>query len=593
MEKNKAVFLSLIGVIILSAIALSPVCFNRFAWDDFEYIVRNASLAKPISEAIPYFFNQNYFVGNYHPLTMIGLAIEYHASHLDPAFYHKVNLFIHLLNIAGVFWFVYVLSERKLFVAIFVSALFGIHPMHVESVAWISELKDVLYSFFYLPGLIFYLYYIKKPDIKNSLLYLGCLFFFVLSLLSKPAAVSFPLSLLVIDYYRNRTINAGLILEKIPFLIGSVIMGLITIKAQGSAVGSMDQYSLIERFMLSGYAYVHYLIKLIIPVNLSSFHPFPAKVDGQFPLQFQLAPVILILLVVLVLRKFKTNRLLVFGFGFFTVNIILVLQFVTVGMTVVSERFTYMPYLGLVYISAMYLYEYGNQKTKAYAGNSLVYGLSVALCLVFAFISFSRTKVWKSDKTLWSDVVRKYPQSATGHYNLGTYYFKEEKNDAQALSSYNQTLKYDSAYLKALVNRGIIYTRMKEYAKAEIDLNRAAQIDTNFSETFRSLGLLHNYTGKSEQAVIDYTRYLKLEPNSVDVYYGRGMTLFQLKRYEEAAADFSKAIELDPKNSTYWIVKSMSEYESGKKEDAIKDALKAQQLGEVLDPGYKSKLNIN
>ncbi len=592
MGNKKLIILTLIGVLILTAIVLSPVLSNRFVWDDFEYIVRNETLAKKFPEAVKYYFDQNYFVGNYHPLTMIGFSMEYNHAKLNPEFYHKVNWLIHLLNVALVFWFIFLLANRKVWVAAVVSLLFGIHPLHVESVAWISELKDVLFAFFYLSGLIVYLYYYNTNGFKKYFLFISCLILFVLSLLSKPAAVSFPLTLMVLDYYLKRKLSFSLVAEKIPFLIGSVILGFITIKAQGTAVSSLEQFNLLERIMLSAYAFLHYFYKLFIPINLSAFHPFPMRTDGQFPLMFLIAPILVIILILLFIKYFRHNRLFVFGLLFFIVNIVLVLQFITVGMTVTSERYTYLPYLGLFFVIAMWLSEYRDKKILSFSARYLALGFVACIIVIFACTSYSRAKVWKSNKTLWADVVKKYPQCATAHYNLGAYYFKEEINDAFALTSFNNTLKHDPRYIKALVNRGIIYTRMKEFAKAEIDFNNAIALDPAFSETYKNYGVLHNFMGNYQKAVEDYNAYLKLEPKSHDIYFGRGMTLYQLKQYQLAADDFSKAIELDQKKSQYWILKSMALQAIGQRDEAIKCALKAQELGEVLDPAYKQTLNI-
>ena len=165
----------LLGVIVLvTYITFYPALKNNFTnWDDHLYVVQNPSLAKPIPEGAIYFFHQNYFAFNYHPLTMIVYSLEYHIAKLNPHFYHSVNIFIHLVNVILVFFFIWLLSGKKTEVAAIVSLLFGIHPMHVESVAWISELKDVLYTFFFLGGLIIYYKYIKKE--KKSI---GSLLFY-------------------------------------------------------------------------------------------------------------------------------------------------------------------------------------------------------------------------------------------------------------------------------------------------------------------------------------------------------------------------------------------------------------------------------
>ena len=198
-----------------------------------------------------------------------------------------------------------------------IALLFGIHPMHVESVAWISQFKDVLFGFFYLLGLIIYLIYLDKQNWVKWTFYLLCLIFFVLSLFSKPAAVSFPLSLLAIDFYRERRFTLYSLLEKIPFFIGSVVIGLITIKAQGSAVGAFEDYNLIERIMLSSYALFSYLFNLFFPTHLSALHPFPFRTNGNFPWYYMISPFGLVPLIYLLIKSLRLGRITLFGFLFF------------------------------------------------------------------------------------------------------------------------------------------------------------------------------------------------------------------------------------------------------------------------------------
>ncbi len=584
--------LTLMSVAIITALVLSSVTSNKFVWDDAEYIVRNESLKKPFSEAIYYYFDQNFFVGNYHPLTMLGFSLQYKITELNPALYHKINLFIHLLNVTLAFFFTFLLSRRKIWIAASVALLFGIHPMHVESVAWISQFKDVLFGFFYLLGLIIYLIYLDKQNWVKWTFYLLCLIFFVLSLFSKPAAVSFPLSLLAIDFYRERRFTLYSLLEKIPFFIGSVVIGLITIKAQGSAVGAFEDYNLIERIMLSSYALFSYLFNLFFPTHLSALHPFPFRTNGNFPWYYMISPFGLVPLIYLLIKSLRLGRITLFGFLFFFFNTVLVLQFVTVGNALFSERYTYIPYLGLFFTIAMIL----DQLIQKYFGSfwlkPAVTVSAVIFFIAFAGISYSRTKVWKTDKSLWTDVSKKYPLCAIAHYNLGTYYFKEEKNDAQALISYNKTLSIDTTQIKAFVNRGIIFTRMREMEKAESDFMHAIKLDSNFAETYKNFGILHATVGNYEKSIADYTNYLRILPASPDIYYGRGMTYYQLKRFGEATDDFSKAISYDSLNANYWVLKAMSLQADGKKEEAIPIALKAQNLGETLDPAFKQNLGI-
>jgi hypothetical protein len=210
--------------------------------------------------------------GNFHPLTMLSLAVDYWISKGNPKWFHFVNVLIHLFNLILVFIFIYKLSGNKKWIACITALLFAIHPLHVESVAWISERKDLLYSAFFLGGLLIYLNYLNK----KSLITLGSVFLlFVFSLLSKPAAVIFPVVLLVIDYFNERLDQKQTYIEKIPFFILSVLFGLITIKIQKEfeATGMLS-FSLFQRFLFANYGIMMYLVKTIFPIRLCAFYPF-------------------------------------------------------------------------------------------------------------------------------------------------------------------------------------------------------------------------------------------------------------------------------------------------------------------------------
>ena len=201
-------------ILLITFISFYPVLKNTFTnWDDNAYVFENTHLSRPISEGIAYFFGPHYFIGNYIPVTMMVYLLQFHAWGLNPEFYHLVNLLIHLLNVALVFWFIYLLSGKKTMVAAMVALFFGIHPMHVKSVAWIAELKDVLYTFFFIGGLIAYYKYCNVAAKKNFKFIAAAFLLFALSLLCKPAAVAFPLVLVLIDFYVDRRFTAKVWLE--------------------------------------------------------------------------------------------------------------------------------------------------------------------------------------------------------------------------------------------------------------------------------------------------------------------------------------------------------------------------------------------
>ena len=227
-QKNLILFLAISFILIATAIAYYPCLKNGFVWDDEGYILKNYYIKNMSVDNLKTIMTTP-IMGNYHPLVIISYAWEYFFFKLNPAPYHIVNMIIHLLNCVLVFYFIMRLSN-SIPVAFITGLLFGIHPLHVESVAWISERKDVLYAFFYVISLICYLSYLeKRPDYKY---YFFALFFFLLSILSKPMAVTLPLVLFLMDYFRDRKIDYRAIIEKIPFFVLSILSGIVTLFAQ-------------------------------------------------------------------------------------------------------------------------------------------------------------------------------------------------------------------------------------------------------------------------------------------------------------------------------------------------------------------------
>src|SRR5258706_9560495 len=261
--------LALLGILVLTFAAYIHSLGNGYVnWDDNYYVTLNPLVSHPTLGGIL----TTQVAANWHPLTIASLALNYRISGLHPASYHWLNLLLHLANTALVFLFIRKLTGGRVWTTVITALFFGIHPMHVESVAWIAERKDVLYAFFYLLALITYLRYL---DNRRLVTLLATLLAFVCSVASKPAAVVLPLSLLAIDYFRRRPIHLAAWLEKVPFFAVSIAGGLLTIQAHRSAGAIADPHvwTPIQRLLFASYATVMYGVKLFLPVSLSVVYP--------------------------------------------------------------------------------------------------------------------------------------------------------------------------------------------------------------------------------------------------------------------------------------------------------------------------------
>lgn len=625
------------GILTLTYISFSPSLKNNFTnWDDKSYVVDNELLKQPLGDCVKYFLS-SFHSGNYHPLTMIVYAVEYHSAKLNPELYHSINLLLHLINVLLVFWFIFLLSGKKLEVAAIVSLFFGIHPMHVESVAWIAELKDVLYSFFFLGGLIAYYKYSTNENGKKGFLYSIIFVLFILSCLSKPAAVVFPVVLLLIDYYLKRKLNKTVWIEKLPFFILALFFGLINIKAQQSSISVVESHTMFQGFLFASYGMIDYIFKLFLPINLSPLYPFPDTNGGQLSIIYYISPFIAILLFFLVYKSLKYSRMIAFGFLFFLVNIILVLQFIPVGGAIMADRYSYIPYIGLLFIFGMWFsnfYRSGKKNFAAYKSISII--VLIILALTSVYFTKARCKIWENPETIWTSVINNYPDNWQGYLGRGEFLMNTAKyninpkpeNIDKAFEDFNQAIsKNKDNDPHVFLDRGLIYAMKGKPDSALADYNRTLKLGYHDYQIYMALGttysgihkydsaykyfdivvkmhgedaqLLQNraYTflmdGKFKESVRDYSQLINNGGNDASFYFFRGCAYHSLENLDGALNDYSKAIEINPNYAQAYSNRSLIYEYSKKYKDALNDILKAQSLGLNVDTIYISKLKTN
>lgn len=550
-----------------------------FVWDDIAYVQTNIWLAKPMISCIKHFLNFNFVQGNYHPLTMILYSVIYKFAHLNPEWYHRVSIIFHLANTLLVYIFYSKISNHKSWASLLVAGLFAIHPLHLESVAWISSLKDVLFVFFFLLGLISYVQFTVTLKERNYNVH--TFIFFILAVLSKPTAVVFPVILVCVDYLKEGRFTIKQFTNKWPYFIISFVMGVITIIAQKDSINVMHDYSWLQRLQIFSEAMIQYFSKLLLTMNLSALHPLPAL--NEFNFQFVLSPILLILLSIIWVKFFKGNRWVNFGLLFFLVTIGLTLQFVTVGMAIISERYTYLSYVGLFIV----LIEFINilaGKLKFEINQKLVPYLSFLPIFIYGFITHQRVSVWKNNETLWSDVLLKYPNSTFAHYNLGTYYFKETKDINKAELSFQKATQLDPKNNTAWINLAVIAGNRKDFDLAFDYFEKAKKVDENFIDLYKNRGYIYALAGQIDLAISDFSKYLTSIRSDDLIFYFRGMLYFQSNRFAEAISDFSMAIELQPGNGNYYFERSKLFLLQDQLTLAKSDALKARSMGVQLNP---------
>jgi tetratricopeptide (TPR) repeat protein len=609
------------GLLLLTFLAYLPSLSNDFVnWDDGMYINENRFITSVAQGRIGEMFALDAFVGgNYHPLTVLSLGIDYAIGGLEPATYHWTNLLFHLLNTALVFLFVFRLADQKFWAALISGFFFALHPMHVESVAWATGRKDVLYLCFFMLGLLLYLRYLEKPKIG---LLAGVLGLFVLSSLSKPAAVVFPFALMLIDYYKDRKVfSMKVLLEKAPFFLVALLVGLMTLKAQGEAgaIVETEKYTIIQKGVFACYGLMMYLVKAVVPFQLAPFHPFPSVSDG-LPFAYWASPVIVLLVAGLTAWSARKTKVGVFGMLFFLANLVLVLQIIGVGSAIIAERYTYLPYVGLFFIVGMafeWLWKTKEKKWQAYrmpAAAALLFWAAA-----FTYLTYEQTKVWENGGTLWTKAIASHPISRC-YDNRGSYYRTEKQYD-KALADFNTAVTLNSEENTILNNRGTLLFDMKRYDEAMADFdralaieeesqtyvnrgsvygvkgnfqqaiknfNRAVELDDENAEAFVNRAILHSLLKNDAQSEADYKRHLQLRPADPDyrAFNGLGVIYFNQQKYKQALPYFDKALAVNTDDGQTWFNRSQCHLQMGDKAQALRDAQQAQAKGYQVQQSY-------
>src|SRR6185312_2478369 len=500
---------------------------------------------------------------------------------LSPGGYFFTNLLIHTLNTGLVFIAINKLLKLlkynageygALIISAAVACWFGIHPMHVESVAWLFERKDVLYTFFYLFGLVTYLNYVSTT--KQKWLFITLLLFGA-SCISKPMAVVFPATLLLVDYLLGRNFKWTPLLEKIPFVVLSIIIGAITLHTQSKDHAFSLSFPFITKIMIASYSFLAYIGKLFLPVHLSGFYPYPFLPGQSPPFIFYVSPLIALVVVSLPLyltsKKNKTYfKIVVFAYGFYLVNIALVLQFFSVGFAIISDRYSYISYIGLFFMLAYFLNEL---YIKADASKKTALQTTVLLLtLVLAYMGYQRTLVWQNTETMLTNVIEQYPAQVPQAYKyLGIYYGKQGRTQ-DAFNCYNTLINtMHERDADAYCNMGSVYMSVNKIDSAVKYLTESLQIDSNVFMSYRNLGIIYANKGDYQTAFAYYNKAMKIYPNDEGLYNNIGYAHMSTKQYSNAINDYNFLIHLSPDNALYYFNRGVAEYTLNNINEATED----------------------
>lgn len=581
-------------LIALAVVAFTALCFytaipNGFVnWDDDKNFYENENITSLNDEnfwANTKEIFKDDIIGGYNPLTIWTFAIEHQLfdKFNNPHIWHLNNVILHLLCT----FFVFLIGRKmglETWACILFAGLFGVHPLRVESVAWVTERKDVLYGFFYLVAIYYYLKYILDEKKIIYLIILGICF--VLSLFSKIQAVILPVSLVLIDYYFDGKLNFKKILYKTPLFIGSLIIGYINIKflrEQGS-FETNTTYEGIDRLFIGSFQYTVYLIKSLVPYRMSPLYPYPASM----PAIYYVSIISFILSAgVMIWAYLKDKRAIFFGLGFFIANVFFLLQILGAGQGFLADRFTYIPYIGLFFVYSFYFQKLLSAKPQM---SKILQGLVLVLLLAFGFMTHTQNKIWKDSGTLWTHVLKYYKNSVLPYGNRANFYRDNGQRDL-ALKDYNERLRlqkdakgynsrarlyFNSTNIDTLKLALLDYNEAIKYQLEDIQKLTAAgnplaaqQKSKDIGEYYVNRGATYAKLNNLDQALADLNEGIVRNPGFLNGYNNRSSIYAMRGQFAEALQDVNKLIELGQGNLNNWLKKAQFHNNLGQGNEAM------------------------
>lgn len=541
--KNKTI-ITVIALALATFAVFSQVLRSEFVnFDDPQYVIENTNIQNiPIWQTIKWAFTSGY-AANWHPITWLSHTLDYKLFGLNPAGYHLTNLLLHIANTLLLLAVLNATTSR-LWPSVFVAALFALHPLHVESVAWVAERKDVLSTFFTLLTMVAYLCYTTQP---NARLYSLTLILFTLGLMSKPMLVTLPFVLLLFDYWPlNRLeINNGKqvyrrFFEKIPFFILSAISSIVTSIVQQHAMTDIETFPLRWRTANAVVSYIRYIEKMFVPRKLAVLYPLA----GNLPKIWLIVAAVIFLLVVsiLIIRFSPRHRYLLVGWLWFIGTLAPVIGLVQVGMQQMADRYTYVPLIGLFILVTWLVADIFSSRKFFLTIAALVVLTSLSICTIL------QVRYWRNSMSLFAHAIAVTNYNYISYNNLG-YAYVEKKNFEQAIENYKKAISINRGYADAYSNLGAALAELSRYDEAIDVLTQSLNLKPDNPKAYCNLGIVYNKAGRYADAVESLNKSLKLKPNDTKAYFNLGIVHASADNWLQAIEAYNSALKTAPSNN--------------------------------------------
>ncbi|MCC7465235.1 MAG: tetratricopeptide repeat protein [Saprospiraceae bacterium] len=543
---------------VVTALAYYVSLDNGFmVFDDDKAIRYNNLIKNPTFKGL--FLANN--LGMYAPITWCGYALVYALAGESASAFHTFSLLLHIGCVLSVFTLMRMLQSRAE-VAFFTALLFALHPMQVEATSWIAGQSALTFSLFYLLSLMAY---VKWQHTGRGLFYGLSILAFLLSVLSKSAAVTLPVLLLALDWYKNGSVTFKNVLAKVPYFVVSLIFGLYTFstrEAEGhDLVVSSSAYNLFDRFLMVCHSLLFYPVQLLAPFKLSVLYPMQ-KIDGIWPIDYYLAPVALAAVAWAAWKFGRRDRVIGLSALWYLIPLTVMLPYVTVGsFEMRSDRYAYISSAGF-FLLLVWLAHHIPAEIRR--------GGLIGLALLYGFLTLERSQVWKSEVSVFRDCVEKFPDAPLCNCNLA-YGELLNMEFEPSVQHYTKALAMDPSYVEAYNGRGQAYFQLKKFPEAYSDFDNAIKAGIVTPKLFLNRGKCHVILGRPAEAIPDLARSIELEPRNPETWYFKAVAEGKTGDLAGSLKDYSKAIELNPQYVEALVNRGLMYFNEQKYDEAIAD----------------------
>jgi len=535
------------------------------SFDDNVYVTQNSHVQAGVTKKNIIWALTRIDANFWHPLTWLSHMLDCELFGLDAEMHHLTNLLFHIANTLLLFWVIKRMTGA-LWRSAFVAALFALHPLHVESVAWISERKDVVSTLFWMLTMWAYVRYAERPGVNR---YLLILFFFASGLMAKPMIVTLPFVLLLMDYWPLGRWQLGLqekkrlISEKIPLLALVAVFSVVAFLAQGDAIQSLGEFPFKFRIYNALVSYLSYIRKMFWPTDLSVFYPYPKMIPFW---QVAGSGLLLVFLSVVVIRMAKRHPYLSVGWFWYLGTLVPVIGLVQVGAQAMADRYTYIPLIGLFVIIAWGTPDLLRKWSHRKPALAILAGLVLSVFTVFAWL---QARHWKDSISLFTHAIEVTTDNWLAHNDLG-FPLAQQGRNSDAIRHFSEALRIKPDYWEGHVNLGNTLALMGRLDEAMIHFREALRINPESFEAHRMLGTVLGIQGKFEAAVNHLNKGLQINPTDQETQKNLKIALEKMGKQENADRKYRGVLENDPNNAEAHIQLARLLETQGRFDDAIK-----------------------